>query len=143
MAEKLSIDERLALLAEAEDFFSDLSATGEDNEKLWLLKAAALGTVRECLEIYKDKALVWAEWTETTLKMWVVTAIEEDYIESMIEMKWMTEEEAEFYKGGFGLAIGILEGDKESIDGLKELEKEYDNILELKSKDKTIADLLK
>lgn len=143
MAEKLSIEERLALLTEAENFFSDLSEAWEENMRLWLFKVAAISTVKECLEVYKDKALEWKEWTEETLEEWIATVIEEDYINSMIKMKWMTELEADFYKGGFGLSIGLLRWDEESIAGLKELEEEYDNIVELKSKDKTIADLLK
>lgn len=143
MAEKLSIDERLALLQEAENFFADLSSAWEENEKLWLRKAAALSTVRECLELYKDKALEWKGWTEETLKEWLATVIEEDYIDKMIEINWMTDEEAEFYRGWFGMAIGIINWDEETINGLKELEEQYDNILEMKSKDKTIADLLK
>lgn len=143
MAEKLSIDERLALLAEAEDFFSDLSAAGESNEKLWLTKSAALGTVKECLEIYQNKILEGAEWTEATLKMGVLTVIEEEYVDAMIEMKWMTGEEAWFYRGWFGLAIGILEWDEETINEFRELQEQYGKLLEMKSNDKTIADLLK
>ena len=143
MAEKLSIAERLALLDEAENFFADLSAAGEDNEKLWLRKAAALWTVKECLELYKNKMLEWKEWTEETLEEWLATVIEEDYMAKMIEINWMTEEEAVFYKGWFGMAIGIVHWDEETINDLRELEAQYDNIVELKAQDKTIADLLK
>lgn len=143
MAEKLTIDERLALLEEAEQFFADLSAAGEGNEKLWRKKAAALWTVKDCLALYKNKLLEGKDWTETTLEMALGTVIEEDYIDKMIEINWMTDEEAEFYRGWFGMAIGIINWDEETINGLKELEEQYDNILEMKSKDKTIADLLK
>lgn len=140
---KLTIDERLALLEEAEQFFADLSASGEGNEKLWRKKAAALGTVKDCLELYKNKMLEGKDWTETTLQLGLATVIEEDYIERMIEINQMTDEEAEFYKGWFGLAVGIIEWDEEQIAGLKELEAQYDKIVEMKANNKTIADLIK
>ena len=140
---KLTIDERLALLEEAEQFFADLSAAGEDDEKLWRKKAAALWTVKECLELYKNKMLEWKDWTETTLEMALATVVEEDYIEKMVKINWMSEEEADFYKGWFGMAIGIIHWDEETINDLRELENQYDNIVELKAQDKTIADLLK
>ena len=143
MAEKLSIAERLALLDEAENFFADLSAAGEDNEKLWLRKAAALWTVKECLELYKNKMLEWKDWTEVTLEEWLATVVDEDYIAKMIETNWMTEEEAVFYKGWFGIAVGIVHWDEETINDLRELETQYDKIVELKAQDKTLADLLK
>lgn len=141
--EKLSIEERLNLLQEAENFFADLSSAWEENEKLWLRKAAALSTVRECLELYKDKALEWKGRTEESLKEWLATVIEEDYIENMIKINWMTDEEADFYKGWFWLAVWIIEWDKETIDGLRELQKEYAHIEEMDMSNKTIADLLK
>ena len=140
---KLTIDERLALLEEAENFFADLSSAWEENEKLWLRKAAALGTVKECLELYKNKMLEGKDWTETTLQLGLATVIEEDYIERMIEINQMTDEEAEFYKGWFGLAVGIIEWDKEQINGLKELEKQYDELVDYSIQNKTIADLVK
>ena len=140
---KLTIDERLALLEEAENFFADLSASGEDNEKLWLRKAAALWTVKECLELYKNKMLEWKDWTEATLKMAIDTVIEEDYVIKMIEINWMDELEADFYRGWFGLAIGIIEWDEEQINWLKELEEQYDKIVEMKAQNRTVADLLK
>lgn len=140
---KLTIDERLALLSEAEVFFADLSAAGEDSEKVWLRKAAALGTVRECLELFKDKMLEGRERTEETLKEWLATVIEEDYIDDMIKINWMTDEEAEFYRGWFGMAIWIINGDEDTIAWLVELQKQYAHLEEMKVSDKTIVDLLK
>lgn len=140
---KLTIDERLALLEEAENFFADLSATGENNERLWRTKAAALWTVKDCLELFKNKMLEWKDWTETTLKMALDTVVDEDYIKTMENNKQMTDEEKDFYEGWFGLAIGILNWDKEAIDGLRELEKQYDDIVEMKAQNRTVADLLK
>ena len=140
---KLTIDERLALLEEAENFFADLSATGEHNEKLWRTKAAALWTVKDCLELFKNKMLEWKDWAETTLKIALDTVVDEDYIKTMEKDKQMTDEEKDFYEGWFGLAIGILNWDKEAIDGLRELEKQYDNIVEMKAQKRTVADLLK
>lgn len=63
----MTIEERLNFLKEAEDFFKDLSAAGENNYRLGKFKSAALATVRECLDIYKAKALEGADWTEETL----------------------------------------------------------------------------
>lgn len=141
--EKLSIKERLDLLREAENFFADLSSAWEENEKLWLRKAAALATVSGELELYKNKVLEWKDWTEETLKDGLATAIDEEHINEMIETHWMTDEEADFYQGWFGMAIWILNGNKETIDGLRELQKEYANIEEMKASNRTIADLLK
>lgn len=141
--EKLSIEERLNLLKEAENFFADLSSAWEENEKLWLRKAAALWTVSECLELFKNKMLEWKGWTEETLKEWLATVVDEGYINNMIEIKWMTDEEADFYKGWFGMAVWIIEGDEETISWLRELQKEYDNIEEMQASNRTIADLLK
>lgn len=140
--EKLSIEERLALLQEAENFFADLSSAWEESEKLWLRKAAALSTVRECLELYKDKALEWKDWTEETLKEGLTTVIEEDYIDNMIKINWMPDLEADFYRWWFWLAIWIIEGNKEAIDWLRELQREYENLERAKASNKTIADLL-
>lgn len=141
--EKLSIKERLDLLQEAENFFADLSSAWEENEKLWLRKAAALATVSGELELYKNKVLEWKDWTEESLKDGLATAIDEEHINEMIETHWMTDEEADFYQGWFGMAIWILNGNKETIDGLRELQKEYAHIEEMKASNKTIADLLK
>lgn len=141
--EKLSIEERLNLLQEAESFFADLSSAWEENEKLWLRKSAALWTVRGCLELYKDKALEWKDWTEETLKDGLATAIDEGYINEMIETHWMTDEEVDFYKGWFGMAVWIIEWDKETIDWLRELQKGYAHLEEMKASNKTIEDLLK
>lgn len=141
--EKLSIEERLNLLKEAENFFADLSSAWEENEKLWLRKAAALATVSGELEIYKNKVLGWKDWTEESLKDGLATAIDEEHINEMIETHWMTDEEADFYQGWFGMAIWILNGNKETINGLRELQKEYAHIEEMKASNKTIADLLK
>ena len=140
---KLSIDERLALLTEAENFFADLSSAWEKNEKLWLRKAAALSTVSECLELYKNKILEWKEWTEEALEEWLATVIEEDYVDRMIEINWMSDEEADFYRWGFWMAIWIIEWDEETISWLRELQEEYSNIEEMLASNKTIADLSK
>lgn len=140
---KLSIDERLALLVEAENFFADLSSAWEENEKLWLRKAAALWTVSECLELYKNKILEWKEWTEEALKEWLATVVEEDYVDRMIEINWMSDEEADFYRWGFWMAVWILEWDEETISWLRELQEEYNDIEEMQASNRTIADLLK
>lgn len=130
MAEKLSIKERFDILVEAIQFFSDLSSAGNVNERLWRAKAAALSTVEECLLLFQRKILNDAEWTEKTLATWLETCVDEDYINQMVESKGILDEEADFYKGWFGLAIWILQWDMESINWLRELEKEYENIVE-------------
>lgn len=140
---KLSIEERLTLLTEAENFFADLSSAWKENEKLWLRKAAALWTVNECLEIFRNKILNWKDWTEETLEEWLATVIGEDYIDRMIEINWMSDEEADFYRWGFWLAIWIIKWEKGVISWLKELEKQYDYIARTRTSNKTIADLLK
>lgn len=139
----LTIQEKLGLLDEAITFFANMSEVWIENMQLGLHKAAALSTVKECLEVYQAKILDWAEWTEETLKDGMETVIDEEYIDNMIEMKKMDEECASFYRGWFGLAIWLLQWDKESIDWLRELEAEYDNVVEFKLHDKTIWDLLK
>lgn len=143
MAEELSIKERFDILVEAIEFYEDLSSAGELNEKLWRIKATALSTVEECLALYQRKILEDAERTEETLKEWIAISIDEDYINTMIEKKWMSDEDADFYKGWFGLAIWILFGDKEQIDWLRNLEKEYSRIEDLNANAKTIEDLVK
>lgn len=143
MAEKLSIQERFDVLVEAINFFSDLSAAGEWNEKLWRIKAAALSTVEECLLLYQRKMLNEADWTEETLAEWLKLSINEDYIDKMVASKKMSEEEADFYRGWFWLAVWILMWDDISIDGLRELEKQYEEIEDYKINSKSIEDLLK
>ena len=54
---KLSIDEGLDILREAEQFFSDLGSAGENSERFGRVKAAALETVIECLDVFKDRVL--------------------------------------------------------------------------------------
>ena len=140
---KLSIEERLNLLQEAENFFADLSSAWEENEKLWLRKAAALSTVSEWLELYKNKMLEWKDWTEKTLEEWLTTVVNEEYINQMIDIHWMTGEEALFYRWGFWMAVWILEWDEETISWLRELQEEYNDIEEMQASNRTIADLLK
>ncbi|MBO7696736.1 MAG: hypothetical protein J6T10_29250 [Methanobrevibacter sp.] len=59
MAEKntLSIADRLNILTDAEHFFADLSEAGENAYRLGKFKAMALGTVRECLDLYKERMM--------------------------------------------------------------------------------------
>lgn len=139
----LSIQDRLSILDEAEKFFSDLSDAGETAKELWWRKAAALWTVRTCLDLYQKKILNWEDWTEDTLEQWLATVVDEDYIKTMVETKDMTDEEASFYMGWFGLAVWIIQNDKKAIDWLRELEAQYDEIIDAKLSNKTIADLLK
>lgn len=138
---KLSIDERLDILREAEQFFSDLGSAGENSERFGRVKAAALETVIECLDVFKDRVLKWWERTEWHLWAAIALVINEDFINQWAEK--LSEEEWDFYKWWFGLALGILLGDTEAIDWLRELEKDYDEILEARASTKTIADLVK
>lgn len=139
---KLSIQERLDLLSEAVAFFQDIWPS-DDITHLWLVKACALSTVKDCLDLFQERVLKWAEWTEKTLQTWLATVVDRDYIKKMEEKKWMSQEEINFYEGWFGLAVGIVEWDKEAIDSLRELQDAYDKVLEAKASNKTIADLIK
>lgn len=139
----LSISERIMLLEEARFFYDDLSDADENMAEVGRYKAAALETVIEWLRFYQEKILKWKEWTERTLKEWVYTIINEKYIDKMIDDNKMTEEQVDFYKGWFGLAIWIIEWNNESITWLRELQTQNDKILDYKIQNKTIADLLK
>ena len=97
--EKLTIDERFALLEEAEQFFSDLSDAGEESYRLGLRKAAALGTVLKGLELYQRRMLGGDEWTEKTLADGLAMVIRPETIDEMIEIFKPDEKEASFYKG--------------------------------------------
>lgn len=136
----MTIEERLNLLAEARDFYADLSDVGGLNELLWHRKAAALNTVIEGLDFYKRTALFKEERTEENLKEAMEVVIDEDKVNEMIEKFEMNDLEAGFYEGGFGLAIGILQENEEAIEGLKKLQEEFEKI---SKKKKSIADLIK
>lgn len=139
---KLSIQERLDLLSEAVAFFQDIWPS-DDITHLWLVKACALSTVKDCLDLFQEKVLKWAEWTEKTLQTWLSTVVDRDYIKEMEEKKRMSQEEIDFYEGWFGLAVWIIEWVKGAIDSLRKLQAAYDKVLEVKASNKTIADLIK
>lgn len=121
----LSIDERFALLEEAENFFKDLP---KEFEHLWKPKWASLGTVRECLELFQKKILKGEEWTEETLREWLETVIDEEYIWQMLAIANFDEEQEDFYLWWFGLATWIMLNNKEAIDGLRELQEEREKL---------------
>lgn len=140
---KLTIEERLNLLEEAEIFFSDLSDAGEQSYKLGIRKASALWTVLKWLELYQDKMLNGDEWTEETLAAGLDLVIRPETIDEMVKTFDIDGQEESFYKGWFGLAIGILEWDEKTINDFKDLQKQYEEVLECKVANKTLADLLK
>lgn len=128
----MTIEERLNLLGEAEKFYSDLSNAGEDVYRLGLRKAAALGTVKEWLELFKERMLEEEDWTEKTLEGALAFVLNEDYINEMIDKYELKGDEADFYMGWFGLAKSIMEGDKDIIDRLKKEQAAYDELVEKK-----------
>lgn len=136
---KLSIQERFNLLNEAYDFFRDLSDTGKCREHLWKCKAASIGTIIDNLKTFEDKMDV-SEWNDELIESFLNIAIDEDIIKTLWEQIW--EEERDFYEGWFGFAIGILRGDKETIDWFRKLQSVYDGIVEVKLANRTLKDLL-
>lgn len=136
---KPTINERFDLLREAFQFFLFLDDTSKTIEKMCKSKAAALSMVLELKEKYEEEFQV-EEWTEKLIDDFLEFSIHKDMVEEMTSR--MSDEEASFYKWWFGLAIGLLHWDEEAIGGLKELEKQYDDILEEKKNNKTLADLL-
>lgn len=144
MAEKntLSIADRLNILTDAEHFFADLSEAGENAYRLGKFKAMALGTVRECLDLYKERMMEWEDWTEEKLEDALDIIVNEKLINMMIENTEMKEDEADFYRGWFGLSVGIVQNDQETLDGLAEQQDAFEKILEAKRDNKTLADLL-
>ena len=144
MAEKntLSIADRLNILTDAEHFFADLSEAGENAYRLGRFKAMALGTVRECLDLYKERMMEWEDWTEEKLEDALDIIVNEKLINMMIENTEMKEDEADFYRWGFGLSVGIVQNDQETLDGLAEQQDAFEKILEAKRDNKTLADLL-
>lgn len=144
MAEKntLSIADRLNILADAEQFFADLSDAWENAYRLGKFKAMALGTVKDCLQLYQDKMMDWKEWTEEDLEKALDTIVNESLIDMMVDNNKMSEDEADFYRWGFGLSVGIVQNDQETLDGLAEQQDAFEKILEAKRDNKTLADLL-
>lgn len=138
----MTVEEKLNLLKEAEDFFKDLSDAGELSYKLGLRKAAALCVVVQWLQTYEDKYLKW-ERTEEELKKALDMVIDKDSIEKMIEETEMSELESDFYRGWFGLASWIVEGNEEQIKAFREVQAAYDWLANFKLQNKTIGDLLK
>lgn len=128
----MTIEERLKLLGEAEDFYSDLSDAGKDIYRLGLRKAAALGTVKEWLELFKEKMLGEEDWTEKTLESALALVLNEDYINEMIDKYELKGDEADFYKGWFGLAKSIMEWDEEIIKNFRLEQSSYDDLIERK-----------
>lgn len=126
----MTIEEKLALLGEAEQFFSDLSDAWKETYKLWLRKAAALWTVKEGLELYKTKVLGDKEWTEEDLTKWLETVIRPEFISQMVEQYGIDGDELEFYMGWFGLAKWIMLDDKEQIDWFRKQQAAYDDLIQ-------------
>lgn len=124
----MTIEERLKLLGEAENFYSDLSNAGEDVYRLGLRKAAALWTVKEWLELFKEKMLGEEDWTEKTLENALAFVLNEDYINEMIDQYELKGDEADFYMGWFGLAKSIMEWDEDIIYRLNKEQAAYDEL---------------
>lgn len=128
----MTIEERLALLAEATEFYTNLEDAWEKVKMLWLRKATALATVKDWLKIYQREMLWDGERTEEDLESAMGIIFDNDAIKEMAEhwgLKW---DDLDFYLWGFGLAKWIIEWDKESIDWLRKLQATYDELVEEK-----------
>lgn len=124
----MEINEKLTLLGEAEQFYSDLSNAWEDVYRLGLRKAAALWIVKEWLELYRARMLEWKDWTEEDLEKALAFVINEDYIEDIIDKYGIEWDEAEFYIGWFGLAKSIMEWDEDIVKRFKREQAAYDEL---------------
>lgn len=142
MAKELSIKERFDILDEAIDFYWNLSDAWQKNYELSLRKAAALSTVKEWLGVYQDKMMEGAERTEKDIAEWINSVIRPEFVDMMAVEYEMTEEQKDFYEWGFGLAAGILLNDKEQIDGLRKMQAAYDDLIEAKLSNRTLADII-
>lgn len=143
MAKTLTIDERFALLDEATEFYSDLSDAGKEIFDLSRKKAAALSTVKEWLGVYKERMMNGADWTEKDLEDWLNSVIRPEFVDMMAVEYDMKEEEKDFYEGWFGMAIGILTGEEDTLNQLKREQARYDELVQAKMENRPLSDLLK
>lgn len=139
----MTVEEKLNLLKEAEEFYSDLSDAGEESYKLGRYKATGVSVVYNCLLDIKETVAPEDEWTEEFLAVAVPAIVKEEYITQAEEKFGIEWEEKEFYEWGFGLALAILQGDKEQIDNFRKLQGAYDELVETKLQNRTLADLIK
>lgn len=128
----MTIEEKLDLLTEAEEFFAGLVDAWDKVQKLWLRKAAALATVKGWLDSYKEEMMWDRERTEEDLEAAMAIVFDKETIDDMAAHWKLEWEDLDFYLWGFGLAKGIIEWDKESIDGLRKLQAAYDGMVEKK-----------
>lgn len=128
----MTIEERLTLLEEAEEFFLNLSEVNKEYHSLWLRKAAALATVKGWLDSYREEMMWDRERTEEDLEAAMAIVFDKETIDDMAAHWKLEWEDLDFYLWGFGLAKGIIEWDKESIDGLRKLQAAYDELVEKK-----------
>lgn len=124
----MTIKERFDLLEDAKNFFSDLSKVWEAAGNLWKYKATAIECIQWCLDIYREDALDWDEFTEETLKEWLATAIDEDIVFTVVQDIVMDDMEKDFFLWWLGLAMWILQWDKETIDWFNEQKEAYNNL---------------
>lgn len=124
----MTIKERFDLLDGAKNFFSDLSKAWGVAWNLWKYKATAIECTQWCLNIYREDVLDWDEFTEETLKEWLATVIDEDIISTVVQDIDIDDMEKDFFLWWLGLAIWILQWDKETIDWFNEQKEAYNNL---------------
>lgn len=116
-----TLNERLTLLEEAENFFKEVGTLSDNDAALY--KAAAIGTVREWLLLLNSKGASLD--TDEDLEKALSFVINEEFINKMEEEKWLEWEDKDFYEGWFGFCIGILNNDEDTYDNYRELQAEW------------------
>lgn len=121
-----TLAERLTLLEEAENFFKEVGTLSDNDVTLY--KAAAIGTVREWLLLLNSKGISLD--TDENLEKALAIVIDEEFINKMIEEKWLKWEDKDFYLGWFGFSVWIMSNNEETYDGFRELQDEwYEKVL--------------
>lgn len=114
-----TLNERLTLLEEAENFFREVGTLMDKTPALY--KSAAIATVREQLLLLNSKGFSLEDNLEKALSL----VIDEEFINKMEEEKWLEWEDKDFYEGWFGFCISILNNDEDTYDNYRELQAEW------------------
>lgn len=116
-----TLNERLTLLEEAENFFREVGTLMDKTPALF--KSAAIATVREWLLLLNSKGVSLD--TDEDLEKALSLVIDEEFINAMIKEKELEWEDKDFYEGWFGFCIGILNNDEDTYDNFRALQSEW------------------